>query len=128
MARTPIHKLLVNQTEFDWIVKTVHRKAGLAQKMEKNDRLKNVMAKFADKFATLPMPNADGLYVVDTNRNEIRILQEIVKNEHAAVMTRIIPGYEEKMRGNDYYRPYFERAIQHSLMLTDLSNKIARVI
>jgi hypothetical protein len=131
-VRASIHKLLLTPDEFNWVVRTIQRKATLAEKVEKDKRLKNLVLRFADKFAELPLPEASGNYVLGTNRNELRFLETVVENTNAALVATVIPGYEDKAKAKPEHAAHFEayrqRALEETAMLVGLLNKIRRAL
>lgn len=134
MSRRSVHRLLVGLDEFEWIVKTVARKADLAKRMKTMKTLRAVITKFSDKLAQLPMPEATKDYVVPTNRNEAKFLLEVAQNEHAALVATVIPGYEERLykapnpEERSRIKDYRDGAILRSIMLAKLINTIRNTL
>lgn len=132
MARPSIHKLLLNYEELEWIVKQVNRKATLAEKVTKDKKLKAIVLGFADKLAAPPQPEPGkpDSYILNTNRHELRYLENLVGAAHAAFIATVIPGYDEKAsKGGEHaahFRAAHAEALETAIMLASLLNKIKR--
>ena len=133
MARPSTHKLLLTLPEYTWVEQTIRRKADRASEV-KEARLKDVLSKFADKLTKPPeKEQKTGKLLLQTNRNELRILHECVKNEHAALVATIIPGYQEKVdRATDSERErlkaYLNSSTARSALLLGILNQIKLII
>lgn len=131
-GRLSIHNIEVDVPEWEYIQKTVTRKSEHANKTPgTNSKIKSALAKFADKLATPPeLSTPNGLLLI-TNRQDLRFLQEIVKNDHAVLLTKVIPGYAERVdrslgAARDRYGEYQKRAEQQANMLATLINKVEK--
>lgn len=136
MSRQATHHLLLTQVEFEYVARTVPRHAtNKARDPQASKKLKKALQDFADKVVQLPLPiegtESNPLFRLETNRQDLRMLQEIAKQEHAAIVVKIIPGYHEKIEATPQPEErarldgYLKRAHAHAAMLVALQNKIA---
>ncbi len=134
MSRPASHKLWLTVEEMAWVSKTITRVAVIAEKNEDNKALgitkgeRSAVIKFSDKLAKLPEEAraTDGTVSLNTSRVELRILQKLAKNEHAALLTKVIPGYMEKL-AEDQKRigAYLKASEERVTMIVGILNKIA---
>lgn len=135
MPRPPNNKLIVSVEEHEWIAKVVIRKAKLAERLKDSSKLKRVMQNFGKKMESLVANPVDaddterGL-IINTTRNEVRNLQNIVQNYHAQLVAQVIPGYQARLKDAKEVdvKTYLTRAINQSNMLLELLNKIKRIV
>lgn len=88
MARETNHKVAVTPTEFDWVQKTITKRAGLVKPGSKKAEEKQLVA-LAEKLS-------EPSETLNLNRQQARIVQKILKATVQTLMSVIIPGYVEK--------------------------------
>ncbi len=124
------HRLTASMNELSWIRKTIQRRTDVANKNSKVPaKLKALFNKLNDKLTDEPEVTPTGQYIINSNRNELRILQEVAKNEHAAIVTTVIPAYQERsLKDPERYNAYVDRALAQADTLATILNKIERLL
>ena len=130
VAKQSRHRLIVNAAQLEWVRKTTRRKADLAKRLESNKKLRAHIVELAEKMAAEPEEGGGwATHILNTNRKDLRTLQQMAKSEHAMLITTIIPGYEERVRKDETtYRSYYNNALSRSHMLNKLLNNINQVL
>lgn len=127
------HKIAITSEELTWLQRMVPRHAKhLKIKREARDRQtsgrlvaasESLVAKMMTPvFVDEQLPG--GLIAINTNRQDLRILEQIVKAENDMLIKVLIPGYAEKMTIDNKYRAYYDSSIERSKMTAALFNKI----
>lgn len=133
MSRPASHRILLTPDEMIWVTKTITRIAAILTRQPDNNELgitkgeRSSVQKLSDKLANLPkQTNFENLVELKSSRVELRILQKLAKNEHAALLTKVIPGYQEKLAEDPKrMKEYLAASEQRASQLVDLMNKIA---
>ncbi len=134
MAKPSTHKLLLEQGEFWYLQSSVPRNLkylkGVKEREPKN---KLITARFiksledlAEKVALPPEVDIYGSLILKTNRQDLRLLHDLCVQEHAAVVTKVIPGYQDKMtkEGRERIEPYLDAAVEKSKIILAVLNKV----
>lgn len=130
MPRKSSHKIFLTDKEFAWLQRVVPRHAKALESKVGTDstakRLKEATEKLAEKLALPPQGDlASNQLVFESNRQDLRIIQQIVRVEYEAVTTHVIPGYQERMaKDPSRYKQYLDASVAHSEMLLGLLNKV----
>ncbi len=131
MARNRTHQLLLSEAEFTWLQKVTPRHLKhIEMKHEAGD--KNVTKKrlsamraLVEKLSAPPTETFEEKLVFASNRQDVRLLEEMVGVEYGALITRVIPNYAERLPADrSRYEPYHEAAIARSKLLLGLLNQI----
>ena len=134
MPRKPLNHLFVTDEQYVWINATIsrisHRITSVGPK--KPSKEQTACLAFYNKLLEQRMEYNHTVqkYVVNTTRVEARILQKIAKDENAALVAKIIPGYLARIgnEANEEARvrltAYKDKATQRAAMLVDLINTI----
>lgn len=115
MARESNHKVAVTPTEFDWVQKTISKRAGLVKPKTKVAEEKQLVA-LAEKLS-------EPSEVLNLNRQQARIVQKILKATVQSLMSVIIPGYVEKGK-----QDYADAAAEKMRSLQMLLMKVEKVL
>lgn len=115
MARETNHKVAVSPSEFDWVQKTITKRASLVKPKTKVAEEKQLVA-LAEKLS-------EPSEVLNLNRQQARILQKILKATLQSLMSVIIPGYVEKGK-----QDYADAAAEKMSDLGELLKKVEKVL
>lgn len=122
MPKQTVSAIIVTNEQFEYIQRTVARKAQMAEKVKGDKKLKELVLKFAQRTATPPEAVDTKTLRLATNRQELRYLEEVVTRERLSLLTTIIPNYQKRNLPTDI--EYVERAEQKVEMLTELLSTI----
>ncbi len=132
MSRNVIHKLLVNANQLEWISYTVNRKATLAQEVKKDKRLRDMVIKLNDKLLqgmATPLEGDPSQFILGTSRVELKYIQQLADNTRAALVTKVIPNYADRIvKEPEHFKFHHDKAVKLADELTDLGNRIAKVL
>lgn len=121
MPKQTVSAIIVTNEQFEYIQRTVARKAQMAEKVKGDKKLKELVLKFAQRTATPPEEFDSFSVRLATNRQELRYLEEVITRERISLLTTIIPGYEKRGKG---YEEYVAKAEEKVELLTDLLSTI----
>jgi hypothetical protein len=129
MSRRVKSAILTTVHEFDWIVRKVSRKAPLAAK-SKEPKLRKAVDMFNEKLGAMsPQLPLSGDIVIETNRNELRLLQAWIKTDLDALNGRVIPGYMERVnKDRAHYEKYLTASVAQAALLQGLLVKVERAL
>ncbi len=132
MAKPSTHRLLLSQEEFLYLQKNVPRhlqhvksiKEREPKNKELTKRFLDSVSALVDKLALPPEVQGSEL-ILKSNRQDLRLLHDIVTVEHTATVTKVVPGYADRMsKDRETYEPYYKKSLERAAMLNGLLNKI----
>ncbi len=131
--RPSIHQVLLTDEQLDWVRGSVNRAHERARRQDKAKRLEGALSNLCDKLLQVP-PGPDGRLILETNRIELRFIEELATNEHAALIGVVVPGYQEKinkateLQERERLQAYLARSVNRSEFLLALVNQLRRML
>ena len=127
------HKVLVSLSQWEYLSRLAARRAELAKKVDpKNRAIISTVKGFAEKVAAPPEEQVGDLFVLKTTRQELRFLEKALTNEHAALLTAVIPGYmtreQEFPDQADRYKAYREVATAKAQEINTILNLVKKAL
>lgn len=97
--------LSLTYDEFSWIARNVAKLAGRADTSKTAKLTRELSQKLSeDKL----LSDKKGRVLVPVNRNDLRILQNVIDTQRTVLLQSVIPNYEE--RGRIKYAEYIKKA------------------
>lgn len=141
MPRAKGNGIALTEEQYDWMQKTVKRKAERLKSLEQvvsEKEAKALMGLYNRIMEELPKVDPQtGKILLSFTRAELRVVQKLTKAEHSAMVTKIIPGYQEKLiqastpEERNRIQEYLDRSVARSQNLVDMLNfteqKLARL-
>jgi len=134
-GRQSLHKILVTADQYAWLSKQLARREHLGEVTgvnKKNPKLFKIIAELGYRL-TQAVPITDGAVIeslhLETTRQELRVLGDIVERQATALRDKILPAYAKKksIEGAASYGTRMLEASALLLSLDALSEQIERV-
>ena len=131
MARPSKSKLLITQEQYEWMLREIGQRAQMASEGDFRKALKRDFAEFDERLSTPPeVEPATGMLILNTNRNDLRILERLLTESIKLLADEIVPGYTERMTQKPEeaarYGKYRDAAESRQRMLESLFALVTR--
>lgn len=123
-GRPSDHSIMLDEDELDWITSTFARKAALIPQAKKSPKkLKDCILSVNDKLAIPGAADVSGRYALKLSRDELQVLNQLVKSTTTLLQDKILPEYAKRHEGH----PRQVEAFATYSMLLDLQEKGERI-
>jgi hypothetical protein len=111
--------LALTADEFSWLRRNVER---LATALTEKTKTRELTMKLAYRLIsdTFQMDSKQRINV-PVNRTELRIMQQLVSNQHKILVENVIPNYKEEP---EKFKKYIEAAEAKASLLTEILEKV----
>jgi hypothetical protein len=127
MGRTALGKLSLTLEELEWVANATERRMNKPELM-KSEREQKIVQRLNEKVNHIlanPPTNPRDPFILETSRAEARYIQRVATGVRNALITRIIPGYENKGAEREEYQ---KAAQVKANMLNVIFNKVAKTL